>query len=238
LSVYLPVSVYDFQDRIVIQPVDKATSIDGSTDWIVLDITLFTTTVIYVFTSEVATLSNGSIANSRVMNGARSLPAVLYINLKFSVDTSSEKLETFREALTLYMDARPREWVKLIRITNSHIQADLGYVEYLCVLQHVNNWQQLDSLFESRSQAKYFCHELSKQLDIRYVNPPLPVDLNIRKPSDEAAITQGLMNNEQPPTGIKSVARTMSIESEEIRDLIRNRRSDVMNNGHSNSKRN
>jgi hypothetical protein len=238
LSIYLPVSVYDFQDRIVIQPIDEVPCIDGSTNWIVLDITLFTTTVIYVYTNEVATLSNGSIANSRVMNGARSLPACLYISLKFGVNTSSEKLEMFREALSLYMNARPREWVKLIRISSSHIQANLGYVEYMAVLQHVNNWQALNSLFESRSQAKYFCHELSRQLDIRYVNPPLPVDLNIRQSSDNAAIIQGLMSNEQPTTGIKSFARTISVESEEIRNLIRDRRSESMNSGASSSKRN
>ena len=52
------------------------------------------------------------------------------------------------------MDARPREWSKLIRVSNKLIQSDLGYVEYLIVLQYANNWQSLDSIFHSRSQVR------------------------------------------------------------------------------------
>jgi small-conductance mechanosensitive channel len=104
---------YDIGDRIVIQPVDSPTDWHGATEWIVRDIDLFTTTVIYAYTNEVATLSNGSIANSRVMNGARSLPAILYAILRFGVDVSYEQLEIFREALAQYVEARPREWAKL-----------------------------------------------------------------------------------------------------------------------------
>lgn len=211
---------YDIGDCVVIQPIDEPTSLNGSAQWVVRDINLFTTTVIYTFTNEVATLSNGSIANSRVINGARSLPAILYVTLRFSVDTSFEKLEIFREALSQYVDKRPREWVKLYRITNVNVQYDQGYVEYLIAFQHVNTWQELDSLSYSRSQAKYFCHELSKQLDIRYKSPPLPVDLNIAKSSDEAAAVEGgdVENVFMPITA------RISAESDQIRSLIRDRR--------------
>ena len=226
MCVCVRIFVVYLQDHIVIQPVDQPTSLDGSTQWIVRDINLFTTTVIYSYTNETATLSNGSIANSRVMNGARSLPAILYVKLKFSVDTSFEKIEIFREALSQYVDKRPREWVKLYKITNLNVQADQGYVDYLISFQHVHNWQQLDTLAHSRSQAKYFCHELSKQLEIRYTSPPLPVDLRIQRSShDDAAelllpVEEG---RDMENIFIPSVAQ-MSAESDQIRNLIRDRR--------------
>ena len=138
----------------MVQPIDQPPSLEGSVDWIVRDSTLFSTTVVFALTGEVATLSNGSIANSRVMNGARSSPAILYVTMKFGLDTSYEKIQIFRDALALYMDARPREWSKLIRVSNSLIQSDYGYVQYLIVLQYTNNWQALDSIYHSRSQVR------------------------------------------------------------------------------------
>lgn len=204
----------------MIQPVDKPTSWDGSTEWIVQDINLFTTTVIFHYTNEIATLSNGSIANSRVMNGARSLPAIIYVRLRFGVDTGFDKLEIFREALSQYVDRRPREWAKLLRITSRNVQADQGFVEYLIALQHVNNWQQLDSIKVSRSQAKFFCHELSKKLGMRYKSPPLPVDLNI----DRQALTDLDMAPENFDNQITPTSSRLSAESDQIRNLIRDRR--------------
>lgn len=163
----------------MIQNCEADTSWGGATDWIVRDIDLFSTTVLYAYTNEIATLSNGSIANSRVMNGSRSLPAILYVHLRFGIDVSAEQLEVFREALYQWVLSRPREWSKLWDVRNMAVSADQGFVEYMVILEHVENWQNLDSLLYSRGQARKFCHELSKQLDMRYISPPLPVDLRI-----------------------------------------------------------
>ena len=218
--VYLYLSLFQIlQDCIVIQPIDEPTSWDGSTEWIVRDINLFTTTVVFAYTNEIATLSNGSIANSRVMNGARSLPAIIYVTLRFGVDTGFEKLEIFREALSQYVNKRPREWVKLKRITSVNVEADKGFVEYLVVLQHVNKWQHLASVNTSRSQAKFFCHELSKQLGMRYKSPPLPVDLSMDKLSDSAGPEEGNIDSKIMPAIAK-----LSAESDQIRNLIHDRR--------------
>ncbi|VEU37451.1 unnamed protein product [Pseudo-nitzschia multistriata] len=236
---------YDIGDYVTIQPVDQESSFNGSTHWIVRDIDLLTTTVMYSFTGEVATLSNGSIANSRVMNGARSLPAYLYVTLRFGVDTSFEKLEIFREAVARFVHKRPREWGKLMDIKNCDVSTDKGYIEYMVVLQHVNNWQQLGSLFTSRSHARTFCHELSKQLGIRYKSPSLPVDLNILGSSGVEAVLgepraggltaaggpslgvgeRGQGPPPRPPNeGDRDRVSRLAAESEEIRALISDRR--------------
>ncbi|KAL3920538.1 MAG: hypothetical protein SGILL_003213 [Bacillariaceae sp.] len=165
-------TLFDFVksvDRIVVQPAESTTSPDGTTDWIVRDIDLFTTTVIYAYTNEIATLSNGSIANSRVMNGARSLPALLYVTLRFGIDVAYEQLEVFKEALNQYVVARPREWARLWDVRNTAVSADQGFVEFLVILEHRETWQNLDGVLASRGSIRRFCHELAKQLDMRYV---------------------------------------------------------------------
>ena len=65
-------------------------------------------------------------------------------------------------------------------------------------------------IFHRRTQAKHFCRELSKQLEVRYKSHPLPVDLIEEGRDIEYAI-------------IPSVAH-MSAEADQIRNLIRDRR--------------
>ncbi|KAG7354823.1 mechanosensitive ion channel [Nitzschia inconspicua] len=205
---------YDIGDRIVIQNCEADTAWGGSTDWIVRDIDLFTTTVLYAYTNEIATLSNGSIANSRVMNGARSLPGILYVHLRFGIDVTAEQLDVFREALYQWVLSRPREWSKLWDVRNMAVSADQGFVEYMVILEHVENWQNLDSLLYSRGQARKFCHELSKQLDMRYISPPLPVDLRL---GDRDVTQQNLDRS-------GDAAKYMAESQELIRSLIQKHR--------------
>ncbi len=63
---------YDIGDRIHVSNVETDTNSNGSAYWVVDDITLFTTTVIYLPTNERATYSNGSLALSRIINANRS----------------------------------------------------------------------------------------------------------------------------------------------------------------------
>ena len=200
----------------MVQAAESGTSPDGSTHWIVRDIDLFTTTVIYAYTNEIATLSNGSIANSRVMNGARSLPALLYVTLRFGIDVTYEQVEVFKEALYQYVAARPREWSKLWDVRNTQVSADQGFVEYLVILEHLDNWQNLDGLLASRGNIRSFCHELSKQLDMRFISPPLPVDLRLHGSIDEAATAEQLKKSQ-------SLER-ISDANDLIQGLIRDRR--------------
>jgi hypothetical protein len=139
----------------------------------------FTTSVIFMFTNERATLSNGSLANSRIINSSRSPQAYLYILLKFPIDVPYEKLEIFHTALEKYFRSRPREWLSLIRFCATSVEADRGYVEYIVVGQHREGWTSWNALRLSQAHLATFSLELSKKLDIRFKQPPLPVDLSI-----------------------------------------------------------
>ena len=151
------------------------------------------------------------------MNGARSLPALLYVTLRFGIDVTYEQLEVFKEALNQYVVTRPREWARLWDVRNVAMSADRGFVEFLVIAEHRDNWQNLDGLLASRGSIRRFCHELAKQLDMRYVSPPLPVDLRI----NDAAALLGRTSSSQH-TG--EDADQLAERDELIQSLIRNRR--------------
>jgi len=92
------------------------------------DVTLFATTAVNVLTNEKATMSNGSMASSRIINLARSPKAFVYIYLKFSTEVEYEKIQIFEQALRKFVRARPREWANFICFRATLIQADQGYI--------------------------------------------------------------------------------------------------------------
>lgn len=63
----------------------------------------------------------------------------------------------------------------------TRIEADLGFVEYAVNAQHRESWQNLGALLESKAQLSSFALELSKKMEMRYVSPPMPIDLNVRQ---------------------------------------------------------
>jgi hypothetical protein len=81
----------------------------GSPGWFVKDIDLFTTTVVLGVTNEVATYSNGSLANFRIINGTRSHKAILGFFMKFPLDVPFAKIRIFSDAMERFVRARPRE---------------------------------------------------------------------------------------------------------------------------------
>jgi hypothetical protein len=103
----------------------------------------------------------------------------LFILLKFPIDVPYEKLEIFHTAIEKYLRSRPREWLSLIRFCATSVQADLGYVEYIVAAQHREGWTSWTALKVSIANLNTFSLELSKKLDIRFKQPPLPVDVSI-----------------------------------------------------------
>jgi hypothetical protein len=89
---------YDIGDRISVSNPENDTDSNGSTTWFVEDLGLYSTTVRLAATNEVATYSNGSLANSRIINANRSPQAVVCVLCKFSVNVSFAKVELFKKA--------------------------------------------------------------------------------------------------------------------------------------------
>jgi len=175
---------YNIGDRIHVSGVETDTSFDGAPGWVVENVTLFQTTAIWGPTNERCSLSNGSLANSRIINGARSPRAKFPISVKIPIDTSYEKVVIFKSAIEEFIKARPREWLSLNGFRASRLVADQGYVEYTIVIQHRDSWQNIGQLLDSKANLSSFCLEVASQLDIHYRAPPLPVDLKYSQDAD------------------------------------------------------
>ena len=117
---------FDVGDRIAISDPEIDTDTNGSAGWIVEKVDLFTTTVRFATTREVATISNGALAGSRIINLKRSEKALVYIYLKFGVDVPHGKIESFKVEVTAFVKDRPREWLALTGFRSTRIEADLG----------------------------------------------------------------------------------------------------------------
>jgi Mechanosensitive ion channel len=191
---------YNIGDRIHISNVEADTDPTGSSGWIVKDVTLFHTTLVYGATGERATIANGSLAASRVINMARSPKACVGIDLKFATDAPYERIKLYEQSLRDFVKARPREWANFNGFRAGTICADLGYIEYSVSLSHREAWQNIVSIVNSKAEVAAFCLELSKQLDLRVTRPALPVDLNLtsrdlpNQPNDNESLSAKAKN--------------------------------------------
>jgi len=170
---------YDIGDRIAVSNPMLDTSPDGSTTWFVENITLFTTTVRCAGTNEVGTYANGSLAGLRIINAARSPKAIASVRLKFGLDVPYEKVKVFRTVVEQFVKDRPREWLKVLGFRATAVEADLGYIQYVVVMQHVESWQNIGAILQSKADVASFCLEVSKKMDMRFFAPPMPIDLRV-----------------------------------------------------------
>ena len=122
---------------------DAETSMNGSAGWFVRDITLYHTTFVFGTTNEYATISNGALANLRVINAARSPKASLYVFLKFGTTVPWSKIQIFEASLRAFVKSRPREWLGLNGFRTTRVETDMGFHEMIVVLQHRESWQNV-----------------------------------------------------------------------------------------------
>lgn len=100
---------YDIGDKIALSDPEVDTSSTGSSTWFVEKVTIFTTTVRFASTNEVATYSNGSLARLRIINAKRSPKANVSVFVKFGSNSSFEMIKVFQTAIENFIKARPRE---------------------------------------------------------------------------------------------------------------------------------
>lgn len=168
---------YDIGDRINIAGSESEAPGGGSAGWIVKDVSLYHTTLIYGTTQEYATISNGRLSQSRIINCARSPRATLNFTMRFGVDISTDTVEEFKKQLIEYVKSKPREWFAFSAFRMTSIQANQGYVEYKIIIQHRESWQQIGALLNSLADVQTFAFELSKKMRMDYQSPSLPVDI-------------------------------------------------------------
>jgi len=190
---------YDIGDRIHVSNSQIDTSSDGSATWFVEGVNLYSTTVRYAATNEVATHSNGSLSASRIINAARSPKAQVYVTVKFACDVPYERVMLFKSVIEEFVKERPREWLSMGGFRATRVEADLGYIEYKIVLQHVEKWQNIGPVLNSKAEVASYCLEVQKKLGMRYQAPPLPVNLGINKAEQmEQSVFESEQIGEEP----------------------------------------
>jgi small-conductance mechanosensitive channel len=134
-SVILVRRPYGIGDFIHVGGIETDGSFHGALPWCVTNVTLFETELVFAPSNERASLSNGSLANCRIINWARSPQAQFHIFLEFPMETPYYKLEQFKLAVEEYIKARPREWRALNGFRVSMVYASRNYIEHTIVVQ-------------------------------------------------------------------------------------------------------
>jgi hypothetical protein len=192
---------YEIGDRVGIGNTEKEANSSGTQAFVVEDVTLYHTSFIFVSTNERATVSNGTLAKSRIINCGRSPNAVIFFTLKFGVEVPYQQIEIVRAAVDKFVKARPQQFSSLLGFRATAIQAELGYIEYCVVLMHREGWQNKAAILKSKAVIQQFCLELQKKLGIGYTLPHRPVDLTFSKPDVRKLPPQTINANEANDDG-------------------------------------
>mmetsp|Transcript_57467 Transcript_57467/g.140251 ORF Transcript_57467/g.140251 Transcript_57467/m.140251 type:complete len:1224 (-) Transcript_57467:76-3747(-) len=178
---------YGIGDLVHVSNIESDTALAGSVGWQVNKITLFETEMTWLPTMERCSISNGSLANSRIINWARSPTARFVIFLMFPIETRYELLETFMVSIEEYLKARPREWLALNAFRVNHLQGEQAWMRIEVVVQHREPWQNVGTVLDSKGNLMSYCAEVQKMLGIQYKAPPMPVDLTLASGTELSA---------------------------------------------------
>jgi hypothetical protein len=136
------------------------------------DITLFSTTLRLAANNEVATLSNGAIAGTRVTNCGRSKNAVVSIIMKLHISLhEGQNAHKFKDAVENYISDNPAVWDSLVYFRCEDINSDDEYVLYHLAVRSRHSWQVAARVLSERGRLHQFCTDLSKQMQVNFDSP-------------------------------------------------------------------
>lgn len=145
---------------------------------------MHTTTTRNAATNEVATYSNSSLADLRIINANRSPKAIVFLDFKFGVDASHDKRKLFQTVVEKFVKSRPREWFALLGLRATSVEADRGFINYIIIVQHRDSWQNMGAISTSKAELASYCLEVTKKLDMRFMAPPMPITLSMKNDKD------------------------------------------------------
>jgi hypothetical protein len=171
----------------------------------VIDINLYSTTLRFAATNEVATVNNSSVAMSRIINCNRSPSALVTLDLLFLDTTTDEQLSIFREAVGKFVQDRPRIWDSVLFFRKDAISQNLDLMECTLRCRHTKSWQDAASILMNKSELLTFCFEMGKTLGVNYDSPPRrQYVVNTFEPSPDASTalsdTTPVETRVQPPS--------------------------------------
>lgn len=162
---------YDLGDRILIVSPENVENHGVAYSWLVEDINLFSTTLRFGNTGEVATVNNGSIAGSRIVNCARSQNALITFTFKLRLFSAENKVTLLSDAIKTYVKDRPRTWVQVVFFRPDDIDPDNAIIIYNLRIQHRKTWQDAPAILKDRGELLQFFFKTGEKLGILYDSP-------------------------------------------------------------------
>mmetsp|Transcript_17315 Transcript_17315/g.43217 ORF Transcript_17315/g.43217 Transcript_17315/m.43217 type:complete len:733 (-) Transcript_17315:656-2854(-) len=187
--------------------------------WIVETVDLYTTTVRKGTTREWATFTNGSLANSRILNLKRSEKPNIYMYLKFTMNITQEQLDEFRRRIIEFIKDRPREWIKLVSLRCTHFETEQQYLKFSLIVQHRESWQSFGTIQVSKSDIYIHALHLQKELKIYYTAPKVPIHVTgvlptpPTKDSKDSDTDENMNSNDQLFSQFSSINSPLGNES-------------------------
>lgn len=111
----------------------------------------------------------------------RSPKACVFVYMKFGTDAPFKMIQVFQTAIEKFIQARPREWVRLNTIRATRVEIELNYVEYVIDVTHREMWQNIGPIKQSQADLASFSLEITKKLGLKYTCPPKPIHLSFSK---------------------------------------------------------
>lgn len=210
-------------DRITITGAEQVANPTNADTWLVEDISLTTTTLRFSSTNEQATINNASVANSRIVNHARSPRATVSIRICFTIDASQRQLDEYKRRLEEFFQDRPRLWVGLIHYRSERVDSDNGLVEYIYRAQHVKSWQDMGAIMKSKGEWERCADSLATEMGIIFDSPPrqMTVGLGLAPERDADQATDDRKRVAEFIRSISTASKTNAkASSDEVDDAI------------------
>jgi hypothetical protein len=127
----------------------------------------------YAQTNEVATVSNGTISGSRIVNCNRSVNAVVVFDLLLHICLIEEgKSATFVSAIEQFIQEHPRIWECLVLFRYDKFDADNEQVFCRIAVRHRNSWQDAGRILRDKGELQKFIYQVGKSMGVNFDSPP------------------------------------------------------------------
>jgi hypothetical protein len=179
------------------------------------DISLFSTTLRFGSSNEIATVSNGSIANARITNCARSKNAIAHCMLKFHIRCQRDPhtMVSYRKGIESYVREKTHIWENIFFFRCEDVNSDLECATYHLAVRSRYTWQVSNRVLQFQGDLNTFCVSLAYKLHIHYDSPSTRsvtyyggslVDGGTKKCKDEFVARSNIKNDIKDVTGMFS----------------------------------
>jgi hypothetical protein len=138
-----------------------------------VDLNLYSTTLRYSQSNEVATVSNGTISGSRIVNCNRSPNAVVVFDLMLHICViEDDKAQVYVSAIEQIIHDHPRIWECVVFFRYDKFDADNEQAFCRIAVRHRNSWQDACRILRDKGELQKCIYQLSKSMVVNFDSPP------------------------------------------------------------------